>query len=666
MKNGFWPARLRRTIGGTWRLSAIFLLATALAAQAETSGDYYYEITPNNCVRIDGYTGPGGAVVIPSTIDGRAVIGLGSSAFAGCTNLTGVTVPNSVLYLEDRVFNGCTSLAGVTLGRGVASIGFDVFGSCSSLTAITVDAGNAVYSSSDGVLFNKDQTTLIEHPEGKAGSYAIPAGVTNIQDYAFECCYGLTGITLPAGVVSIGKQAFWFCTNLPAVTIPDSVTSIGDNAFNWCAGLTNVTLGGGVARIGDFAFYECTGLAGVTIPASVTNIGEFAFSRCTALAAITVEAGNAAYSSLSGVLFNKDQTVLVQCPGGKTGSYSIPGTVTNIGGDPFAPWPGQGLGGFSWCIHLTSVAVPDGVTSLGKNAFLYCTNLADIALPASVVSIGYEAFENCTRLASFAIPVNVSRIAYWAFAGCTGLRSVTIPSGVTNIEDQAFTGCSGLAGVEIPNSVAAIGMGAFSSCTSLTSVTVGRGVVGIEDSAFAGCVSLAGAYFRGDAPSVGDSVFANADRATVYYLAGTLGWGATFGGRPTALWNALPEPRIKANGVAGELNVNYPAPVTITVELDAGSYAGVEVDWWVIAYAHSGQWYYLDSFMQWTPFSGDLTSCRPVCQGPLANLSATKALDRYQLPRGAYDFWFAVDYPPDGILDLSGQVLFEKVSVLVQ
>jgi hypothetical protein len=106
--------------------------------------------------------------------------------------------------------------------------------------------------------------------------------------------------------------------------------------------------------------------------------------------------------------------------------------------------------------------------------------------------------------------------------------------------------------------------------------------------------------------------------------------------------------------------------VTIAVAMNADIYAGVEVDWWVVAFAHSGEWYYLNNAMQWALFSGDLAFCLPVYRGALFNLSATTVLDRYQLPRGTYDFWFAVDYPMDGILDVNGQILFEKVTVGVQ
>ena len=125
-------------------------------------------------------------------------------------------------------------------------------------------------------------------------------------------------------------------------------------------------------------------------------------------------------------------------------------------------------------------------------------------------------------------------------------------------------------------------------------------------------------------------------------------------------------PTIAANGVTNSLTVNYPDTVTITVAMNAGSYLGENVDWWVVAFSHSGSWYYLNSAMQLTSFNGDLGNCWPVYQEALFNLPSTTALDALQLPRGTYDFWFAVDYPMNGILNPAGLIVYDLVTVVVQ
>ncbi|MGN1051342.1 MAG: leucine-rich repeat domain-containing protein, partial [Acutalibacteraceae bacterium] len=179
-----------------------------------------------------------------------SVKSIGDDAFYNCTSLASITIPSSVTSIGGYAFNKCTSLESVTIGNGVKSIGFGAFASCTSLTSISVDSDNKNYCSIDGNLYSKDQTTLIQYAIGKNyTSFAIPTGVTKIEDSAFYNCTSLKSITIPSSVTSIGGSAFDNCTSLESVTIPDSVISIG-----FCA------------------FYDCTSLKSITIPSSVTSI----------------------------------------------------------------------------------------------------------------------------------------------------------------------------------------------------------------------------------------------------------------------------------------------------------------------------------------------------------------------------------------------------------
>jgi hypothetical protein len=370
----------------------------------------------------------------------NSVTSIGSHAFYYCSELTSVTIPNSVTSIGEDAFSNCSGLTSITISASVTSIDESVFDGCSGLTSIDVEVANTKYSSGDGVLFNKDKTTLICYPAGKTGAtYTIPSSVTSIDSYAFSYCSGLTSMVIPNSVTSIGNYAFYGCSELTSVTIPSSVTSIGSGAF-----------------------YGCSGLTSVTIPASVKSIGYSAFANCSKLTSIAVESANANYASDNGVLFNKSKTKLLGYPGGKTGSYSIPASVTTI--DTAA---------FYYCSVLTSVTIPNSVTSIGIYAFYYCSGLTSVTIPNSVTSIGSSAFDHCSGLTSVTIPEGVTSIADYVFSYCGSLTSVTIPALVTSIGVWAFFGCSGLKHIYArPATPPTVGINAFYDVNRSTTCTL--------------------------------------------------------------------------------------------------------------------------------------------------------------------------------------------------
>ena len=259
-----------------------------------------------------------------------------------------------------------------------------------SLLPATALAANIVDSGTCGAEGNGSNLTWTLDSKG----VLTISGRGGMRDYGSSDApwYGsrsrVKSAVIADGVTSIGSDAFQGCTSLTSVTIPDSVTSIGGWAFYYCTSLTSVTIPNGVTSIGENAFNGCTSLTSVTLPNSVTSIGDGAFASCTSLTGIWVTEGNSHYSSdASGVLFSKDKTTLVQCPGAFSGSYAIPDSVTSIGEYAFAG-----------CASLTSVTIPNSVTSIGQHAFASCTHLTSVTIPDSVTSIGWFAFEDCTSL----------------------------------------------------------------------------------------------------------------------------------------------------------------------------------------------------------------------------------------------------------------------------
>jgi hypothetical protein len=356
--------KLGRLISVSW-----ILLLLLLALPAVVHAQFAFT-TNNGAITITKYTGSGVDVTIPDTTNGYPVISIG-----------------------DATFNNCTRLTSVTIGTNVTSIGEGVFIACYSLNAITVATNNPVFSSVAGVLYDKSQTTIIQCPGAEAGNYTIREGVTNIGNDAFSFCSRLTSVTagnnvssignsafacstsltnvaIGTNVISIGDGAFNACNSLTAITVaannpayssvdgvlfnksqttlieypggktgsytvPSSVTSIGDDAFMDCPNLISATVSDSVTSIGAAAFYGCINLTNVSIGSGLNSIGYDGFDLCDSLTAIAVDSLNPAYSSVNGVLFDKNQTTLIRCPAGIAGSYTIPSSVTSIGNFAF-------------------------------------------------------------------------------------------------------------------------------------------------------------------------------------------------------------------------------------------------------------------------------------------------------------------------------------------
>ena len=460
-----------------------------------------------------------------------------------------VTIPSDVTSISSSAFSSASSVKKIVIPSSVTSINTWAFDFCSSLEEFSVNSSNQKYASSSGILFNKDYTELIRYPRGKtATSYTVPStvtklgdssfykctnltgvtlqyGITGLDQYAFAGCTALTGINLPTSITSINYRVFSGCSGLTSITIPNSVSSISSYTFSGCSGLTKVTIPSSVKTIGSDAFENCTGLTSISIPTSVTTINSFAFEGCTGLTSATipssvssfsynafrgctgitslyVNSDNENYSSSNGILYNKDKSTLIVCPEGKTGSVTVPSSVTSIGNYSFYKCKGitgvylpnsvTNIAGYAFfsCTGLTSLTMSNSVTSIGNDAFYGCTGLTSIYIPGTVTSIGSDAFYTCSGLTSISIPSSVTSIGSNAFYGCAGLTKLTIPSSVTSLNEGVFSGCSGLTSLTISNGIKSIGKWAFSGCTGLTSVDIPASVTSISERAFLDCFKL--------------------------------------------------------------------------------------------------------------------------------------------------------------------------------
>ena len=244
------------------------------------------------------------------------------------------------------------------------------------------------------------------------------------------------------------------------VTIPSEidgfkVTVIGYGAFDGCETLTSVTIPDGVTTIDWWVFGFCRSLKSVTIPKSVTEIGGSAFDVCDSLEEIDVDPENTAFKTTDGILYTKDGSELIKCPAKTT---------------------------------LTSVTIPDGVTTIASCAFEDCASLTSASIPEGVTEIPFAAFRSCSALTSVSLPSTLKVIGEDAFRE-TGLTSVTIPDGVETIEDQLFYECENLKTAVIPDSVTKIGESAFSR-TGIEEINIPAGVTEIGGGAFEECRSL--------------------------------------------------------------------------------------------------------------------------------------------------------------------------------
>ena len=369
------------------------------------SGTGWYNNQNDGLVYLDnwliGYKGPmpSGELVI---IDGTR--GIAGAAFYNCSNLSSVTIPNSVVGIGNQAFSGCSGLISLSIPNSVTKIGGAAFFGCSGITSLV-----------------------------------ISNNISEINVNTFAGCSSLTSVVIPNKVTSLGDYVFENCTSLASVIIPNSVTNVGRSAFNSCSSLTSVVIPNGLTYIDKYTFNNCSSLTTVAISNSVTSIDEQAFGGCTKLTSVNIT-DIEAWCKIS--FKSHDSNPLyyahrIYQNEEEIKDLIIPNNVTTI--NDFA---------FYGCHSLTSVTLPDGVISVGKCAFKDCLSLSSVNISNSVKTIDEEAFSGCINLESITLPKDLSLLKKQTFYGCSSLKSVTIPAKIEVIYQEAFSGCSSLAEIK--------------------------------------------------------------------------------------------------------------------------------------------------------------------------------------------------------------------------
>ena len=496
------------------------------------------------------------------------VTAIAPGAFEGCTRLTAVVVPGSVKTVGDGVFAGCSALTAVTFQEGVGRLEGVVFSDCAklakvklpaSLTAIAhtpfleacpeiafeVASDNPVYQSSGGALLDAGCTRLLVGP-GNVATYAVPAGVTAIADYAFAAGQSLgtvklATVTVPAGVTAIGDYAFAFgidkvnvdaanpayasengalfdkgmkallhvpCT-LTSYAIPEGVEAIAEAAFSACA-VTSVTIPSSVRTIGNRAFFESK-VRTLVIPEGVTHIGGDAFARCASLTALTLPASLRTWGGAQSILLDGCDALTTITFSGRPDTLRLDASA----------WPAKATGRYPalWTGYWEA-ALDEAGTFHGLPMVAYAPTGAAGSLTYDPTSTDPVVTGIATSAGgALEIPQGVTAIAPGALDGASRLTAVTVPGSVATIQAGTFTNLAGLATVTLQEGVTRIEAGAFEGCAKLTKVVIPASCTAIDPRAFANCPDIAIEVAEGN------PVYASVDGAllskdgTVLYLA---------------------------------------------------------------------------------------------------------------------------------------------------
>ena len=363
----------------TWKLKGdtLTISGTGPMDNYRTSPWMAYSDRLTRIVVEEGITGIGANSFAP--------LNMGGNLIGALSNVSSVSLPQSLKSIGDGAFSFCSGLESIVLPAAVESIGISAFKGCAALIEIS-----------------------------------IPNSVNNIGVGAFEQCSSLKSVVVPTGVLSISEWTFSLCEQLESVELPENLTEIGGNAFKGCKALRAIALPARLKSIGSEAFSDCSSLLSVTLPDGLTAIGYHAFFKCEKLAEVKIPSG---LTQIGGGVF-------ADC--GSLESIEIPSDWTSL----------RGI--YNGCTGIKEMVVPDGFVELVSGEFYGCTNLKSVVLPDSIKAIGKKAFGCCSSLESIIIPEGVMTIGEYSFEACISLTEIYLPKSMKTIDVCSMNGCEAL------------------------------------------------------------------------------------------------------------------------------------------------------------------------------------------------------------------------------